>query len=48
VDPFDKVQILTQYYFDLDKLVALIPEEFWNEDRSPERAFRDFLSIYKF
>lgn len=48
VDPLHRVSDLCQYYFDLDKLVALIPEKFWNEDRAEEKPFRDFLSIYKF
>lgn len=44
----DKIETQCRYYFELDELQGSIPDEFWNEERTGEKPFRDFLSIYKF
>jgi len=43
-----QLEVNVKYYFALDDLKARIPEEFWEEVRSEERPFRDFLTIYKY
>jgi len=43
-----QLEVNVKYHFALDDLKARIPEEFWEETRSEERPFRDFLTIYKY